>query len=126
VATALLDVRLFVLDDADVIQILVARIAADLGHSVAGKAATLGEGVAALKTCSVDVVVVDSRLPGVSDISAAIGALRAAAPDAALVTLAALDERELVRRARDAGAAGALLRPLSRSGFAASFAALVA
>ncbi|MBD5635585.1 MAG: response regulator, partial [Candidatus Eremiobacteraeota bacterium] len=65
-----------------------------------------------------DVMVVDGRLPGGAP--ALITRVREERPSIRIVVLAALGEREIVRAALEAGASGALLRPLVPSRVAAA------
>lgn len=115
--------RLYVVDDAAVMRAAIGHVARALGHAVVGEAASLENALAGLAEIAVDVVLVDGRLPG-QDLppTSVVRALADAAPNATIIVIAALDETELVARARAAGAAGALLRPVSRSGLAAALA----
>jgi len=122
--TAAAKVRLLVLDDAAVLRTLVARLAEDLGHDVVGSVATVPEALDLLPALRPDAALVDGRIPQAGDIAGVVRRLRAVAPELAICLIAALDEGETVVRAREAGAAGALLRPVTRTGLAAALAAL--
>ena len=113
--------RLYVVDDAAVMRAAIGHAARALGHAIVGEAASLQDALAGLAAIVVDAVLVDGRLPGAQP-EAVVRALRFAVPDAAIIVIAALDETPLVSRARAAGATGALLRPVSRSGLAIALA----
>ncbi len=125
--------RLYIVDDAAVMRAAIGHVASSLGHAVVGEAASLEDALVGLAEIAVDVVVVDGRLPtggreairqveGENSLISGLRVLCRAAPAARIIVIAALDETTLVARARAAGAAGALLRPVSRSGLAAALA----
>jgi DNA-binding NarL/FixJ family response regulator len=128
--------RLYVVDDAAVMRAAIGHVASSLGHAVVGEAASLEDALVGLGAIAVDAVLVDGRLPAGGreairstegedpSLISAVQVLRRAAPGAGIVVIAALDETTLVARACAAGAAGALLRPVSRSGLAAALAAV--
>jgi DNA-binding NarL/FixJ family response regulator len=107
-------VRILLADDAGVMREIFARIVIPAGHELVGQAAEASEAVALAALLAPDVVVVDSRLPPGGGLEA-LAKLRAAAPGAALLLLAAVAEQALVREALAAGASGALRRPLLAS-----------
>ncbi|GAC1443821.1 MAG: hypothetical protein NVS2B8_05400 [Vulcanimicrobiaceae bacterium] len=117
--------RLFVVDDADVMRAHIAIVASDLGHELAGVAASLDLARARLAVLPMpDAILIDGRLVPSDRLGDAVRALARDAPEAAIVTLAALDERDVIRIARDAGACGELLRPVTHRGMTASLSAL--
>jgi DNA-binding NarL/FixJ family response regulator len=106
--------RVLVVDDAAVSRAAFARIARAVGFDVVGEAAGVAEGLALAATVRPDAVVVDGRL--VPELpSAFVGPLRERYPAVAVYIVAALEETALVRAAVDAGATGALLRPVLAS-----------
>lgn len=104
--------RFLVADDAAVAREVFGHLARELGHEVAGAAIDAEATVRALRELQVDAVVLDGRLPPQGALGV-IPLLRAAAPDVAILIVAALGETDLVRAAVAAGADGALRRPLT-------------
>jgi DNA-binding NarL/FixJ family response regulator len=106
--------RVLFVDDAAVSRAAFARIARAAGFDVVGEAAGVDEGLALAAALRPDAVVVDGRL--VPDLPAAfVARLRARDPAVAIFVVAALGETALVRTAVEAGASGALLRPVLAS-----------
>ena len=128
--------RLYVVDDAAVMRAAIGKVADALGHVVVGEAASLENALAGLAEIAVDAVLVDGRLAADgcaaarrtegddAPVTSVVRTIGLAAPGAAIILIAALDETPLVARARAAGAVGALLRPVSRSGLAATLACI--
>ncbi len=106
-------VRLILIDDSNVSCAVFKRMAADLGHDVTASA-TVAEALQVAAVEPAGAIVVDGRLPGL-DLEADVGVLRAAAASKRIFIIAAIDERALLRRATDAGAAGVVVRPFRRS-----------
>jgi len=102
-------VRVLLVDDSAVLRAVLAGAIAGTDHAVVGEAADVAEAEALAASLRPDVVVVDGRLP--PDGIAAIERIRAAAPEAAILIVAALKELRLVTAATAAGARGALRRP---------------
>jgi len=105
--------RLYIVDDAAVMRAAIGHVASSLGHAVVGEAASLEDAL---------VGVAIRRVEGENSLISGLQVLCRAAPDARIIVIAALDETTLVARACAAGAAGALLRPVSRSGLSAALA----
>ena len=93
---------------------LVARAVRAAGHEIAAEAADAEAAVAALARELPDALIVDGRLPD-APIAELVTRLRAASPNTAILILATLKERELVRSAGRAGAHAAVLRPLKQT-----------
>jgi DNA-binding NarL/FixJ family response regulator len=106
--------RVLLVDDAAVSRAAFVRIARAAGFDVVAEAASVDEALALAADVRPDAVVVDGRL--VPDLpSAFVAPLRERDPSVAVFVVAALEETALVRAAIDAGAAGALLRPVLAS-----------
>jgi DNA-binding NarL/FixJ family response regulator len=106
--------RVLVVDDAAVSRAAFVRIARAAGVDVVAEAAGVAEGLALAAAVRPDAVVVDGRL--VPELpSAFVAPLRERDPSVAVYIVAALEETALVRAAIDAGASGALLRPVLAS-----------
>jgi DNA-binding NarL/FixJ family response regulator len=116
-------VRILIVDDAALERVLLARIAVRCGHEVAGHAADVAAAVQLATRLAPDLIVLDGRLPPAGALDA-IETLRQAAPGASVAVIAGLEELDLVRAARERGAAGALRRPLLASQVAATLAEL--
>lgn len=106
--------RILLADDAAVVRGAFARIVVPAGYELAGEAGEASEAAALAARLAPDVVVVDSRLPPAGGLEA-LARIRAAAPAAALLLVAAVGEQQLVRDALATGARGTLLRPLLAS-----------
>jgi DNA-binding NarL/FixJ family response regulator len=116
--------RIALVDDASAMRAIFTHLAERLGHAIVAEFGDLEAALAGLAAADPDLIVLDGRLPG--DALAAIPQLRAASPRAQVAVVAALDERSLVRAAREAGAVGAILRPFAASRLAADLAAFAA
>ena len=103
--------RVVVAEDEAIIRLDVVEILTEAGYDVVGEA---GDGEAAVRLVeetSPDLVVMDIKMPVLDGISAAerIGRARLAP----VVLLTAFSDRELVDRARDAGAMAYVVKPFS-------------
>jgi two-component system nitrate/nitrite response regulator NarL len=107
-------VRIVLADDAAVMREIFARIVVPAGHELVAQAGDAGEAAGLAARHAPDLVVVDSRLPPRGGLEALAG-IRAAAPQAVVLFVAAAGEQQLVRAGVAAGAGGALLRPLLAS-----------
>lgn len=94
------------------------------GADVVGEAATLEDACVLATQVAPDVIIVDGRLS--DDIRATLHALAGAAPSAALLVIASLEETGVVRTALAAGARGAIARPVIASQVRAALARLLA
>ena len=103
--------RVVVAEDEAIIRLDVVEVLTEAGYDVVGEA---GDGEAAVRLVeetSPDLVVMDIKMPVLDGISAAerIGRARLAP----VVLLTAFSDRELVDRARDAGAMAYVVKPFS-------------
>ena len=102
--------RLFLVDDNAIFRDGVARILkADGRFRVVGQAATGEEAVAASARLSVDLILMDLRMPGMSG-EQAIKQIRARDPEVPIGVLSIFVTEEHVKRALDAGANGYLAK----------------
>ena len=100
-------------EDEALIRLDLAEMLAEEGYEVVGQA---GDGEAAIALAMEhrpDLVVMDVKMPKLDGIAAA--SQIAAARIAPVVMLTAFSQRELVERARDAGAMAYLVKPFSKS-----------
>jgi response regulator NasT len=85
----------------------------ELGYAVVGEAADGEQAVALAEQLRPDLVMLDVKMPVLDGISAAERIT--AAKIAPVVIVTAFSQRELIERARDAGAMGYLVKPFSPS-----------
>lgn len=114
--------RVVLIDDAAVSRAVFVRFARAAGIEVVGEAADGTAGLALAAQLAPDAVVVDGRIPPDGAV-AVVARIHAAHPSLRILVVAALEETTLVRAAREAGASGALLRPILASQLARAFAA---
>jgi len=104
--------RVVVAEDETLIRLDLVEMLGELGYEVVGEA---GDGESAVRLAEElrpDVVMLDVKMPVLDGISAAERIVGARA--AAVVMLTAFAQRELVERARDAGAMAYLVKPFTR------------
>ncbi len=100
-------------EDEAIIRLDLAETLVEEGYEVVGEANRGDDAVELVRELRPDVAVLDIKMPGLDGLSAAreIAAERLAA----VVILTAFSQRELVERARDAGALAYLVKPFQRS-----------
>ncbi|MGH1562735.1 ANTAR domain-containing response regulator [Mumia sp. DW29H23] len=105
--------RVVIAEDEALIRLDLAEMLAEEGVEVVGQAADGEQAVALAEELRPDLVVMDVKMPKLDGISAAerIASQRIAP----VVMLTAFSQRELVERARDAGAMAYLVKPFSKS-----------
>jgi two-component system, response regulator PdtaR len=105
--------RVVIAEDEALIRLDLAEMLADEGYDVVGQAADGEEAVRLVEELRPDLVVLDVKMPRLDGISAAerIAGQRIAP----VVILTAFSQRELVERARDAGAMAYLVKPFGPS-----------
>ncbi len=105
--------RVVIAEDEALIRMDLAEMLAEQGYEVVGQAADGAKAVSLAEELRPDLVILDIRMPVLDGIAAAeqIAAQRIAP----VVILTAFSQRELVERARDAGAMAYLVKPFSAS-----------
>jgi response regulator NasT len=109
-------VRVVIAEDETLIRMDLAEMLADEGYEVVGQAADGQQAVELAERERPDLVILDVKMPVLDGIAAAerIAAQRIAP----VVMLTAFSQRDLVERARDAGAMAYLVKPFSQSDLA--------
>ncbi len=105
--------RVLVVDDAKFMRHMLKAILVDLGCEVIGEACDGGEAVEQYKTLSPDVVTMDIVMPTVSGIEA-LKEIRALDPEAKVVMISAIDQREPLMDALKSGAIDYVVKPFEK------------
>ncbi|WP_313404670.1 response regulator [Aeromicrobium sp.] len=105
--------RVVIAEDEALIRMDLAEMLAEQGYEVVGEAAEGQAAVDLAREHHPDLVMMDVQMPGVDGITAA--SQIAAERIAPVVMLTAFSQRELVERARDAGAMAYLVKPFTAS-----------
>ena len=105
--------RVVIAEDEALIRMDLAEMLAEEGYDVVGQAADGEMAVALAEELLPDLVICDVKMPKLDGIAAA--ARIAAQRIAPVVMLTAFSQRDLVERARDAGAMAYLVKPFTRS-----------
>jgi two-component system, response regulator PdtaR len=108
--------RIVVAEDEALIRLDLVEMLREDGYDVVGEAGDGAEAVRLVEELRPDVAVLDVKMPGLDGLSAAeqIAERRLAA----VVMLTAFSQRELVERARDAGALAYVVKPFTRADLA--------
>ncbi|MDP3969728.1 MAG: response regulator [Nocardioides sp.] len=105
--------RVVIAEDEALIRLDLAEMLGDLGYDVVGQAADGEHALALVEELRPDLVLMDVKMPRLDGIAAAEQIARDRV--APVVMLTAFSQRELVERARDAGAMAYLVKPFSES-----------
>lgn len=105
--------RVVIAEDEALIRMDLAEMLGEEGYDVVGQAGDGEQAIALVEELRPDLVILDVKMPRLDGISAAerIAAQRLAP----VVMLTAFSQRDLVERARDAGAMAYLVKPFSRN-----------
>jgi two-component system, response regulator PdtaR len=106
-------VRVIIAEDEALIRLDLKEMLEEEGYEVAGEAADGQKAVELASTLKPDLVILDVKMPILDGISAAEQI--AAHQIAPVVILTAFSQRELVERARDAGAMAYLVKPFTKA-----------
>lgn len=112
-------IRVLVVDDHPMVRAGLRSMLSDDGVEVVGEAARGGDALGRLRELGPDVVLLDLTLPDLDGIAVLIQ-LKEAAPQVPVLVVTMHQEPDLVRRAIEAGAAGYVLKGVSRSELLAS------
>ena len=105
--------RLLVVDDALLMRKLIRDVATQAGWEVAGEAANGAEAVALYERLRPDLVTMDVVMPEMGGLEA-LRAIRAVDPDARVVMVTALDQKQTLRDSIGAGAIDFIVKPFDR------------
>ncbi|ACU39358.1 MULTISPECIES: ANTAR domain-containing response regulator [Actinosynnema] len=104
--------RVLVAEDEALIRLDLVEMLREEGYEVAGQAADGDEAITLAKELRPDLVILDVKMPKVDGIEAA--SVIAGERVAPVVILTAFSQRDLVERARDAGAMAYLVKPFAK------------
>ena len=104
--------RVLVVEDEALIRMDLVEMLGEEGYTVAGEAADGEQAVALARELAPDLVIMDVKMPKVDGITAAGQIVEERI--APVVMLTAFSQRDLIERARDAGAMAYLVKPFAR------------
>ena len=105
--------RIIVAEDEAIIRMDLVEMLREAGYNVIGEAANGREAISLARHLKPDLAILDVKMPEIDGISAA--EVIVSEKLAAVLMLTAFSQRELVERARDAGALAYLVKPFSIS-----------
>jgi len=108
-----LAVRVVIAEDEAIIRLDLKETLQEEGYEVVGETGRGDEAVELVRSLSPDVAILDIKMPGMDGLSAAQAIT--AERGAAVLVLTAFSQRDLIERARDAGALAYLVKPFQRS-----------
>ena len=106
-------VRVVIAEDEAIIRLDLKETLEEEGYEVVGETGRGDEAVALVKELEPDLAILDIKMPGLDGLSAAREI--SAEQRAAVLILTAFSQRDLIERARDAGALAYLVKPFQRS-----------
>ncbi|MEW6948668.1 response regulator [Trueperella pyogenes] len=104
-------VRALVIEDETLIRLDIVETLQDAGYTVVAEGASGDEAVGLAAEHNPDLIVMDVKMPGMDGLTAAERIL--AEQQVAIVMLTAFSQKELVERARDAGAMAYVVKPFT-------------
>src|SRR4029077_8764400 len=102
--------NVMIVDDSSVVVRVLSSILTTLGHKIVSTASSGIEAVVFYKICNPDVVIMDITMPGMDGIEAT-EKIVASDPDARVIVMTSHAEKDVVLRARTAGAKSYILKP---------------
>lgn len=104
--------RVLVVEDEALIRLDLTEMLTEEGYTIAGEAGDGEQAVALARELRPDLVIMDVKMPKVDGIAAAASIVEERI--APVVMLTAFSQRDLIERARDAGAMAYLVKPFAR------------
>lgn len=104
--------RIMIVDDAGVIRVLLKKYLTHGGHEVVCQASNGFEAVEGYKEHKPDVVTMDMSMPEMGGVSA-VKKIIQIDPDAKIIMISALNQKDLVMQAISAGALHYILKPVN-------------
>lgn len=105
------EIRCLVVEDETLIRLDIIETLRDAGYNIVGEATNGDEAIERAAELDPDLIVMDVKMPGTDGITAAEQILEEQSP--AIVMLTAFSQRDLVERARDAGAMAYVVKPFT-------------
>jgi len=105
--------RVFVIDDHPVVREGFRNMLTDEDIEIVGEAATGAEAIVRITTVSIDLILLDLKLPDIDGV-ALLRRLKEVVPATPVLVISMHDDPPLVRRAVEAGAAGYALKGIGR------------
>ena len=105
--------RILVAEDEAIIRLDLKEMLEEEGYEVVGETGRGDEAVALVREHSPDIAILDIKMPGLDGLAAAREITNERG--AAVLILTAFSQRDLIERARDAGALAYLVKPFQRS-----------
>ena len=108
-----LGVRVVIAEDEAIVRLDLKEILEEEGYDVVGETGRGDEAVELVRDLSPDIAILDIKMPGMDGLTAA----REISTDnlAAVLILTAFSQRDLIERARDAGALAYLVKPFQKA-----------
>jgi len=108
-----LDHSILIIDDAEFMRVMLRDIVEDMGCTVVGEAGDGGPGVELYRKTRPDLVLMDITMPTM-DGTRALEAIRAEDPEAAVVMISALGQKDQVLEAIKLGAQDFIIKPFDQ------------
>ncbi len=112
-------VRILVVDDAQFMRHMLKKLLTEAGFEIAGEAADGEEAVAKYEELRPDLVTMDVVMPALDGL-AALGRIRDLDPEAKVIMVSAVDQRESLLEAVRAGATDYVVKPFDAKRVAAA------
>jgi two-component system, chemotaxis family, chemotaxis protein CheY len=104
--------NVLVVDDSSTVRLILGSILTKLGHKVVSTASTGIEACVAYSACNPDVVIMDITMPEMDGIEAT-EKIFSSHPDARIIVATTSATKDVVLRARTAGARAYILKPIN-------------